>query len=556
MVKFTQSAMLVCRILKMQLTSEQLAVLDTNSNLVINAVAGSGKTSTLIEYAKSRPPGSKILYLAFNKTVKTEAIQKFAAAGVTNVRVETAHSLAYDNIVKGSRYKLVQSYKCYEWCELLNIKTGDRHVDFVLANHVGKFVGYYCNSKARKLQELNYADAVSDPKAVAFVKNFSRQIEGLTATALAKMESGEIGIIHDYYLKKFQLSDPTLEYDYILFDEGQDASAAMLEVFLKQQGRKIIVGDMHQQIYGWRFAINSLQQVDFPMYNLSNSFRFNEEIAMVANKILSWKQHLQLAPLVKITGVGTPADIIQSKVILGRTNLKLLLNAILKWQEGNITKLFFEGNINSYTFADEGASLYDVLHLYNGRYSSIKDKLIAEMKSMNELEDYISKTEDTSLSVIVEAVKQFGNQLPTSINELKNHHAATKDEADLIFSTVHRCKGMEYDEVTLLSDFMTEEKLKKLIEQNGGDAITEQDKNRLAEEINILYVAATRARNKLIIPADINPFKSIALAQSQPAPISLGKKSYEDPYDYHQPYKSFKRDHSSTYNRFKPRKRY
>jgi superfamily I DNA/RNA helicase len=70
----------------MQLTPEQQAVIDTNSDLVINAVAGSGKTTTLIEYAKSRYSASRILYLAFNKTVKTEAIQKFLEAGVTNVK--------------------------------------------------------------------------------------------------------------------------------------------------------------------------------------------------------------------------------------------------------------------------------------------------------------------------------------------------------------------------------------------------------------------------------------------------------------------------------------
>jgi len=44
----------------MQLTAEQEAVIATNHDLVINAVAGSGKTTTLIEYAKSRAAGSKI----------------------------------------------------------------------------------------------------------------------------------------------------------------------------------------------------------------------------------------------------------------------------------------------------------------------------------------------------------------------------------------------------------------------------------------------------------------------------------------------------------------
>ncbi|MGZ8525041.1 MAG: 3'-5' exonuclease [Chitinophagaceae bacterium] len=501
----------------MQLTPEQVAVLSTNSNLVINAVAGSGKTTTLIEYAKTRPAHSRILYLAFNKTVKTEAIQKFNAAGISNVKVETAHSLAFDHIVKHSPYQVVVGYKSHEWCDMLGIKTGDRHADFIIASHVSKFISYFCNNPGLKVPELNYADVVTDAKAKIFVNNFYTVIERLTREALAKMDKGDIAVTHDFYLKKFQLSHPVLSYDYILFDEGQDASAAMLDVFLKQDSIKIIVGDAHQQIYGWRYAINSLQQVDFPVYNLSNSFRFDDEVALVANKILAWKKRLHQTPAVKIIGAGVVSDTLITKVTLGRTNLDLLLNAISQWQHGKLSKLYFEGNINSYTFADEGASLYDVLNLFNGKRDKIKDKLIAEMKSMKELEDYIEKTEDNSLSMIVEVVKEFGNKLPGLISELKQHHTATKEEAEMIFSTVHRCKGMEYDEVTLLNDFINEEKLGKFIAQYGGDKMNEADKNRLAEEVNILYVAATRAKNKLLIPAEINPLRSIELA----APVPL-----------------------------------
>ena len=506
----------------MKLTPEQEGVLETNIDLVINAVAGSGKTTTLIEYARTRPTNSKILYLAFNKTVKIEAAKKFDSAGLKNVKVETAHSLAFDHIVKHSHFNIVPGYKGHELSEMLHIRTGDRHTDFILANHVNKFISLFCNSSAAKVQDLKYADVITDPKAKTFVNNFYAHIERHTREALAKMDKGEMAITHDFYLKKFQLADPVLPYDYILFDEGQDASAAMLDVFLKQRGIKVIVGDMHQQIYGWRYAINSLQQVSFPVYNLSNSFRFDEEIALVANRILSWKDLLHQPPAVKIVGAGHPPDIISTKATLGRTNVSLLLNAISQWQHGGVTKLFFEGNINSYTFADEGASLYDVLNLYNGKPEKIKDKLIAEMKSMRDLEEYIQKTEDTSLSIIVEVVKEFGNRLPALISELKQNHTSSKEEADMIFSTVHRCKGMEYDEVTLLSDFITQEKLTKQVEENGGDAMNAVNKNRLAEEVNILYVAATRAKSKLLIPPEINPLKSVGLAPTI-APITSNR---------------------------------
>jgi superfamily I DNA/RNA helicase len=498
----------------MQLTTEQLAVINTQDNLVINAVAGSGKTTTLIEYAKTRPPQSKILYLAFNKTVKTEALQKFEAAELKNVKVETAHSLAFDHIIKFSQYKVVAGYSSYEWCNMLGIKTGDLHADFIIASHVGRFISYFCNSDAAKVSELNYAEVVSDAKAKTFVHNFYKLIEQYTREALSKMDKSDIAVTHDFYLKKFQLSQPALPYDYILFDEGQDASAAMLDVFLKQKAIKIIVGDTHQQIYGWRYAVNSLEKVDFPVYNLSSSFRFDDEIALIANKVLAWKKQLKLPDAIKINGAGKAGDLTLTRATLGRTNLMLLTNAIAQWQRGDIKKIYFEGNINSYTFAEEGASMYDILNLSNEKTDKIKDKLIGTMKTMKELDEYIEKTDDKSLRMIVDVVKEFGNKLPSLIAELKSNHTEKKEDADMIFSTIHRCKGMEYDEVTLLNDFINESKLQKQVDQNGGEKMNDNNRNRLAEEINILYVAATRAKSKLIIPPEINPLKSIQVSKS------------------------------------------
>ena len=128
--------------------------------------------------------------------------------------------------------------------------------------------------------------------------------------------------------------------------------------------------------------------------------------------------------------------------------------------------------------------------------------------------------------MMVEVVKEFGNKLPSLINELKSNHTAAKEDADMIFSTVHRCKGMEYDQVTLLNDFINEEKLKKYIAQYGGEKMNERDKNRLAEEINILYVAATRAKSKLKIPPEINPLQSVELA-AQPLSVAPSNKRYQ-----------------------------
>ena len=158
----------------MKLTHEQEDIINSTGNIKINAVAGSGKTTTIIEYAKARPVTANILYLAFNKSVKLDAIKKFAAKGLQNVTVETAHSLAYKNIVFRYQYKVrVQGYKTHEIAELLGLQgNGEKHHEYVIANHINKFIAQFCNSDKTKVQEVNYLETISDTKAKTFVKTF------------------------------------------------------------------------------------------------------------------------------------------------------------------------------------------------------------------------------------------------------------------------------------------------------------------------------------------------------------------------------------------------
>jgi superfamily I DNA/RNA helicase len=273
----------------------------------------------------------------------------------------------------------------------------------------------------------------------------------------------------------------------------------MLDIFFKQPATKVIVGDTHQQIYGWRFAVNSLEKTDFKTFNLSTSFRFSPDIANLAMAVLERKSIIGKYDPATISGNGTSKES-KTKAILARTNLGLLLKAIeYVTDRKNVKQIYFEGNINSYTYADDGASLYDVLNLYNGYRSRIKDKLIQSMKNMYELEDYVKKTEDVQLGMMVEIVKEYGNKIPGIIKSIKDKHVPNdeKEKAEMVFSTVHRCKGMEYDSIQLVNDFVTEEKLNKLKEESKEG---ELNVAKLNEEINLLYVAITRAKNTIHIP--------------------------------------------------------
>lgn len=494
----------------MKYTEEQKRIIESTGNIIINAVAGSGKTTTLIEYARTRPQKSRILYLAFNNSVQKEAIRKFRSKDINNVDVFTAHALAKKYVFAKNKFNIKsENYKTFEIAELLDlIPDPKNHSDLILAKHILRFAAYYCNSDVNSPTELNYVDTLADPQAIQFASNFYDTIQEKTVILLKEMNNRKIDITHDFYLKKFQLSSPQLPFDYILFDEGQDASMAMLNVFLKQEATKIIVGDSHQQIYGWRFAINSLEQVNFNSYPLSQSFRFNDQIAYLANNILSWKKKYFNQETITIKGFPVKKEFISSATI-ARSNVKLLDAAIKYIQDTPVSSIYFEGNIKSYTYAEEtGTSIYDVLNLMNGNHDLIKDKLVKKMSDLDELIQYVEKTEDSSIGMVIEIVTKYGNLLPDLIKELKQRHVHDdyRHEASMIFSTVHRCKGMEYDTVILCDDFITEETLYEALNE---EEISEKRKQQLAEEVNILYVACTRAKSKLCLPTNINPFDTI-----------------------------------------------
>ena len=490
----------------MDLTEEQLDIIQSDTDLKVNAVAGSGKTSTLMAYAEQRPK-KRILYLVFNRSVKEEARQKFQSKGLHNVRVETAHSLAYSAIVRNRPIEVNhQGYSTYEVRELLQLSMGDLILEMKIANQVLKMASCFCNGSERLLKDCDYLTYLPYGEERTFAEEYFDLIHQQTRSYLGMMHRAQKPITHEFYLKQYQLSNPQLDYDIILFDEGQDASGVMLDVFVNQKARKVIVGDQNQQIYSWRYAINALLELDFQEKMLTSSFRFPQDIADRANEVLARKELLGFPPFASIKGLGEVQVKTQaSKATLGRTNAGLLIRSIdLLLEEEEIKTLYFEGNFDSYTYADENGSIWDILNLHLGKKQMIRNKLIKGMSNMDKLKKYAEDTNDSPLKGLIEVVLKYEKDLPYIIKSIKNAQVDPdeKESADMIFSTIHKAKGMEYDEVSLVNDFMTEERLQETIEATDK---RELDTTRLSEEVNLLYVGVTRTRHLLDMPNELLP---------------------------------------------------
>lgn len=94
-------------------------VVSTNKHVIVNAVAGSGKTTTLLFIAKQNK-NKKILQITYNKQLKLEVRNKIVEHDVKNVSVQTYHGLAvchYDE-------------KCYTDEQLIKIVEQDIDIRF------------------------------------------------------------------------------------------------------------------------------------------------------------------------------------------------------------------------------------------------------------------------------------------------------------------------------------------------------------------------------------------------------------------------------------------
>ena len=129
----------------MKLTDEQKHIIDFDDDIIVEAAAGAGKTSTCFEKTRAMSDKS-FLYLAFNRSVAEEARNKFGR----NTKAVTAHGLAWRALNVGQEYELLRggNLQSNDVQKALDIET-DGPEDFYglkLASHIRNKFNLFCNS--------------------------------------------------------------------------------------------------------------------------------------------------------------------------------------------------------------------------------------------------------------------------------------------------------------------------------------------------------------------------------------------------------------------------
>jgi superfamily I DNA/RNA helicase len=472
-------------------TLEQEAIVDANFKdiLLVNAYAGTGKTSTLIQFAQARPK-EKILVLTYNRSMKEEGERKFAH--LPYVTVKTIHSLAYGAIGKNykERFGKLRAYDLMDFLDDI-IKSIRYKSASLLLSYIREFANSAYDIETYKKIKYNEVERIEELDLIPAHYLLSKLPEIWEII----LKDPSFPFEHDFYLKLYQLSKPTLPYSIIMVDEAQDISGVMMDIVLSQKNaKKVFIGDKYQQIYSWRGAINSLETLStingVKTLYLSHSFRCRHEIAKKANPYL---QLLNAAVPFKGVKKGIQSETKGPLAVIARTNARLFDYAVDEMEKNPSVKFHFVGGINSYNFQD----LIDIQNLILQRRELIYDKFLKNFESFSKLAEYAYEANEIDLETKIEIVKNHINKnISKLVTELESRNTSQQD-ATVILTTGHKSKGLEWSRVKILDDFAN---LRRMLE--------EKRKTLKKEEINLIYVAITRAKEELEIEKDyiINVF--------------------------------------------------
>jgi len=484
----------------MQLSPQQAAAVEavatTNDSIVLESVAGSGKTTTLIEML--RVAKGTVAFCAFNKAIAQEIDYKVSKKNLGDkVKVSTIHSFGFGAIRRAiSRVKV-------DGNKLRNLAREEFTGEYA---HLQQFVV----SAAAMAKEVGIAACVENDKN-SWVEmfdhyniwdNLPHNVSDDTAIDAAQYllkASNNLRQIIDFsdmiympILNKMKI----WQYDTVLLDEAQDTNGPrreLVKMMIKKGGRLIAVGDSHQAIYGFTGAdSNSLENIkeEFKAITLplSVTFRCPKKVVEVANR---WVSHIEAAPT-------APEGIVDSCELQDVYKLVSQDDAIICRVTKPLIEMAYSLIRRSIPCRVEGRSIGEGLVKLAQRWkvktcAQLQDKL--DQWKEKEIEKYQEKGNDSKCQIIEDQAEtlsvfisecKFDDPISVLVEKIRSLFDDTQgQQKTLTLSTIHKSKGREWNRVFALG-----------IDTYSPSKWAKKDWEIVQEE-NLCYVQVTRAKNHL-----------------------------------------------------------
>jgi len=495
-----------------QLSAQQSAavqfVTESRANLVLEAVAGAGKTTTLVEMVDATQ--GSVAFCAFNKAISLEIADKITPLNLGDrVKVGTLHSFGFGAIRRAVSRVKVDGNKLRE---LARREFNGEH------ENLRQFV----ISAAGMAKECGIAaiveDSVDNWMSMLVHHNLLDSIpEGVSeATAIDAAQylldtSNRLTQIVDFsdmiYMPIFN-NYRIWQYDNILLDEAQDTNAtrrALVKMMLKPSGRLFAVGDPCQAIYGFtgadsRALDNIRTEFAAETLPLTVTYRCPKSIVQVANQ---WVDHIQ-AHESALDGVVDACELQEV------AKLATAQDAVICRNTKPLVELAYNLIRNSVACRVEGRSIGEGLIKLAMRWKTVTTvgelETRLEQWAETEIAKHKAKGNDSRCQVVEDQAQTLGvfimqcedsDPISTLVAAIRSLFGDTEagQQKVLTLSTIHKAKGREWNRVFALG--MQTYSPSKWAKQSW----------ELAQEDNLQYVQVTRAKQHLTlvnVPAKVS----------------------------------------------------
>lgn len=481
-------------------TEEQVAVVDflkaDKRSLLVNALAGAAKTSTLVMAAHAMPM-QPTLCLAFNKKIADEMAKRMPSY----IKCATLNSIGHGvwgsaigkrlNLDTGKNYDALQDVMSRLRPEDRQ-SLGDAFGSILTAIRAAKSSGYipekYSSIGKALIDQGTFHESATASLDVEPDELFWAIVDEVLCIGIAEGFAGKIDFDDQLYLSNcFGGSFP--KYPVVMVDEAQDLSPlnhSMLEKMVG--GRLIAVGDPRQAIYAFRGAHTSSMSImkrRFSMeeLTLSISFRCSKEVVKIAQKRAPHMKSPEWAIEGKVDSLSewdaaTPPD---GSFVICRNNAPLFKAAMRFIRAGRGVKI---------AGSDVGTSLLKLLAKM-GKPDDSQEVVIAAIEAWREKELLkASKSREGPINDRADCMLVFaenGKDLREALAFAKHLFEAS---GPVQFMTGHKAKGLETDNVYYLDSFLIPSKWSRKASDAGDDSALEQEKN-------LNYVIVSRSKNSL-----------------------------------------------------------
>jgi DNA helicase-2/ATP-dependent DNA helicase PcrA len=482
-------------------SAQQTAIFDWfkngTGNCLTRARAGTGKTTTILEainYARE----DKILLAAFNKKIAEELKTK-----LRNPRAEakTLHSIGFGFVLRnwdGTKLDNERGLK------LASMACGGSTAPDQMIALVRRLAALGKNAcpfpKAEDMVDLALEHDITPEE--------QWEEDGWTVERIASCAMKAMDLAATHKDRTVDFDDMVFipvrnrwvrgRYGLVVIDEAQDMNATqlLLATGLKRPGGRIaVVGDDRQAIYGFRGADagsldrlkNELTAVEL---KLTITYRCPKKVVEYAQRLVPDYVAAPSAP------DGIIEDINFDKIheraekgnfILSRKNAPLAKICLRLLRHGKRAKI--EGReigqgLLTVMKSVKGKSIPEFLERLTNWEARTITRLQAMKKKSAEIRIEFIKDQAETLRALAEGMASL-KEMTARIDELFTETPGGKGDY-IICSSIHRSKGLESDTVYVLIETLY---------PGGKTSIEEQ---------NIDYVAATRAKRKLVWLRDIS----------------------------------------------------